>query len=38
MSDRFLVNAVGAVIEIDASRRDEDFRARTLAAWTDARY
>ncbi|WP_136042828.1 MULTISPECIES: hypothetical protein [unclassified Microbacterium] len=36
MSDRFLVNAVGAVIEIDASQRDEDFRARALAAWVDA--
>ncbi|WP_372468647.1 hypothetical protein ACCO44_04685 [Microbacterium maritypicum] len=38
MSDRLLVNAVGAVIEIDASQRDEDFRARAAAAWTDARY
>lgn len=36
MSDRFLVNAVGAVIEIDASQRDEDFRVRALAAWVDA--
>lgn len=38
MPDRLLVNAVGAVIEIDASQRDEDFRARAAAAWTDARY
>lgn len=36
MSDRLLVNAVGAVIEIDASQRDEDFRSRVAAAWTDA--
>ncbi|WP_301111260.1 hypothetical protein [Microbacterium sp.] len=38
MSDRFLVNAVGAVVEIDASQRDENFRARALAAWADALY
>jgi hypothetical protein len=38
MPDRFLVNAVGAVIEIDATQRSEDFRARALAAWADARY
>jgi hypothetical protein len=36
MSDRLLVNAVGAVIEIDATQRDEDFRSRIAAAWTDA--
>lgn len=38
MPDRLLVNAVGAVIEIDASQRDDDFRARAAAAWADARY
>ena len=36
MPDRFLVSAVGAVIEIDVSRRDPSFRNRVHAAWADA--
>ncbi|MFK3676439.1 hypothetical protein ACI2IP_01825 [Microbacterium sp. NPDC090218] len=38
MPDRFLVNAVGAVVEIDVSRRTADFRARAFDAWADARH
>ena len=38
MPDRFLVSAVGAVIEIDVSRRDPSFQDRAYAAWTDAVY
>lgn len=38
MLDRFRVSAVDAVIEIDVARRDEEFRARALAAWADALY
>ncbi|WP_334149019.1 PqqD family peptide modification chaperone [Microbacterium sp.] len=38
MPDRFLVSAVGAVIEIDVSRRDPSFRNRVHAAWADAVY
>jgi energy-coupling factor transporter ATP-binding protein EcfA2 len=38
MRDRFLVDAVGAVIEIDVSRRSADFRARAFDAWADARH
>ncbi|KJL29312.1 ATP-binding protein [Microbacterium oxydans] len=38
MPDRFLVSAVGAVIEIDVSRRDPSFRSRAHAAWADALY
>lgn len=38
MPDRFLVSAVGAVIDIDVSRRDPAFQARALAAWADALY
>lgn len=38
MTDRLLVSAVGAVIEIDDSRRDARFRAQARAAWTDAWY
>lgn len=36
MPDRFLVSAVGAVIEIDVSRRDPSFQHRVYAAWADA--
>ena len=38
MPDRFLIDAVGAVIDIDASRRDAQFQARVHDAWADARY
>lgn len=38
MLDRFLVNAIGAVVEIDVSRRAADFRARAFDAWADARH
>ena len=38
MPDRFLVTAVGAVVEIDVSRRSADFRAVAFDAWADARY
>jgi hypothetical protein len=38
MPDRFLVSAVGAVIEVDVSDRDPAFRARADDAWADARY
>lgn len=38
MPDRFLVSAVGAVIEVDVSRRDVEFRTRAHDAWVDARY
>lgn len=36
MSDRFLVAAIGAVIEIDAGGRGGDFVARARDAWADA--
>ncbi|WEK62321.1 MAG: hypothetical protein P0Y60_06080 [Candidatus Microbacterium colombiense] len=38
MSDRFLVSAVGAVIDIDLSRRDPAFSSRARRAWSDAMY
>lgn len=38
MPDRFLVSAVGAVIDIDVSRREPAFQARAHAAWADALY
>ncbi|MCE0508735.1 hypothetical protein LVJ59_06760 [Microbacterium sp. KKR3/1] len=38
MPDRFLVTAVGVVVEIDVSRRSADFRAVAFDAWADARY
>ena len=38
MPDRFLVSAVGAVIDIDVSRRDPSFQTRAYAAWSDALY
>lgn len=38
MPGRFLVSAVGAVIDIDVSRRDTAFQERAYAAWTDALY
>lgn len=38
MPDRFLVSAVGAVIEVDVSRRDPSFQDRAHAAWADALY
>jgi hypothetical protein len=38
MPDRFLVSAVGTVIEVDSSRRDAQFQARAHDAWADARY
>lgn len=37
MPDRFLVSAVGAVIEVDVSDRDAVFQGRAHAAWADAR-
>lgn len=36
MSDRLRIAAIGASIEIDVSRRGEDFVARTREAWADA--
>lgn len=36
MPDRFLVSAVGAIIEIDVSHRDPEFQSRAHRAWTDA--
>ncbi|KJQ55069.1 PqqD family protein [Microbacterium sp. SA39] len=36
MPDRFLVDAVGAVIEVDASLRDVQFQDRARGAWIDA--
>lgn len=38
MPDRFLVSAVGAVIDVDVSRRDRSFQDRAYAAWADALY
>lgn len=38
MPERFLVSAVGAVIEVDVSRRDASFQERAHAAWSDALY
>lgn len=38
MADRFLVSAVGAIIEVDVSSRDEHFQRRAYDAWADARY
>ncbi|WP_223626580.1 PqqD family peptide modification chaperone [Microbacterium sp. EST19A] len=38
MPDRFLVSAVGAVIEVDVSDRDPAFQTRAYEAWADARY
>ncbi|WP_226532026.1 hypothetical protein [Microbacterium paraoxydans] len=37
MPDRFFVNAVGAVVEVDVSRRSAGFRALAFEAWADAR-
>jgi hypothetical protein len=36
MPDRFLVDAVGAVIEVDVSRRSARFQGRAQSAWVDA--
>lgn len=38
MPDRFPVSAVGAVIDVDVSGRDAEFRVRAHEAWADARY
>ncbi|MBT2485010.1 MULTISPECIES: hypothetical protein [unclassified Microbacterium] len=38
MPDRFLVSAVGAIVEIDVSSRDAAFRSLAYEAWADARY
>ncbi|MDQ0726297.1 PqqD family peptide modification chaperone [Microbacterium sp. W4I20] len=38
MADRFLVSAVGAIVEVDVSSRDERFQRRAYEAWADARY
>lgn len=38
MADRFLVSAVGAIVEVDVSSRDERFQRRAHDAWADARY
>lgn len=38
MPGRFLVSAVGAVIEVDVSDRSEAFQDRAHAAWADARF
>ncbi|WP_341946134.1 PqqD family peptide modification chaperone [Microbacterium sp. LWH11-1.2] len=38
MPDRFLVSAVGAVVDVDVSSRDAEFRIRAHEAWADAWY
>ncbi|WP_435743086.1 PqqD family peptide modification chaperone [Microbacterium sp. PMB16] len=38
MADRFLVSAVGAIIEVDVSARDVLFQRRARGAWADALY